>query len=151
MKRLSPAETLAEAMEHRPALRPLLEAFAPLMKLRGALPVHLAEAVVQSGFRLPDWDDARAQAGEPLLAGADLSALALPLREAALAILPVLSTMQGMEEHGPELTSFFQSEEAALRAARAGRTIYTPKLFYKFYRCLAKVLPVKLMVKFAGT
>jgi len=39
----------------------------------------------------------------------------------------------------------------ALRAARAGRTIYTPKLFYKFYRCLAKVLPVKLMVKFAGT
>jgi len=39
----------------------------------------------------------------------------------------------------------------ALRAARAGRTIYTPKLFYKFYRVLAKVLPVKLMVKFAGT
>ena len=39
----------------------------------------------------------------------------------------------------------------ALRAARAGRTIYTPKLFYKTYRVLAKVLPVKLMVKFAGT
>lgn len=39
----------------------------------------------------------------------------------------------------------------ALRAARAGRTIYTPKLFYKFYRALAKVTPVKLMVKFAKT
>ena len=39
----------------------------------------------------------------------------------------------------------------ALRAARAGRTIYTPKLFYKFYRVLAKVTPVKLMVKFAKT
>lgn len=39
----------------------------------------------------------------------------------------------------------------ALRAARAGRTIYTPKLFYKFYRVLAKVTPVKLMVKFART
>ena len=39
----------------------------------------------------------------------------------------------------------------ALRAARAGRTIYTPKLFYKTYRVLAKVLPVKLMVKFTGT
>lgn len=39
----------------------------------------------------------------------------------------------------------------ALRAARAGRTIYTPKLFYKAYRLLAKVLPLKLMVKFAGT
>ena len=39
----------------------------------------------------------------------------------------------------------------ALRAARAGRTIYTPMLFYKAYRVLAKVLPVKVMVKFAKT
>lgn len=39
----------------------------------------------------------------------------------------------------------------ALRAARAGRTIYTPRLFYKFYRVLAKVTPVKLMVKFTKT
>ncbi len=39
----------------------------------------------------------------------------------------------------------------ALRAARAGRVIYTPKLFYKFYRVLAKVTPVKLMVKFTKT
>ena len=39
----------------------------------------------------------------------------------------------------------------ALRAARAGKTIYTPTLFYKFYRVLAKVTPVKLMVKFTGT
>ena len=36
----------------------------------------------------------------------------------------------------------------ALRAAKAGRTMYTPRLFYKFYRLLAKVAPVKLMVKF---
>ena len=39
----------------------------------------------------------------------------------------------------------------ALRAAKAGRTIYTPKLFYKVYRLLAKVTPVKLMVKFTKT
>lgn len=39
----------------------------------------------------------------------------------------------------------------ALRAARAGRTIYTPRLFYKFYRALAKVTPVKLMVKLTKT
>lgn len=38
-----------------------------------------------------------------------------------------------------------------LRAAKAGRTIYTPTLFYKFYRALAKVTPVKLMVKFTET
>ena len=39
----------------------------------------------------------------------------------------------------------------ALRAARAGRTIYTPRLFYKTYRLLAKLTPVKLMVKFTKT
>ena len=39
----------------------------------------------------------------------------------------------------------------ALRAARAGRTIYTPKLFYKIYRLVATVTPVKLMVKFTKT
>ena len=39
----------------------------------------------------------------------------------------------------------------ALRAAKAGRTIYTPKLFYKFYRLLAKVAPSQLLVKFVKT
>ena len=39
----------------------------------------------------------------------------------------------------------------ALRAAKAGRTIYTPKLFYKFYRLLAKVTPSQLLVKFVKT
>lgn len=39
----------------------------------------------------------------------------------------------------------------ALRAAREGRTIYTPRLFYKFYRLLAKVTPAKLMVKLTKT
>lgn len=39
----------------------------------------------------------------------------------------------------------------ALRAAKAGRTIYTPKLFYKFYRLLAKAAPSKLLVKFVKT
>ena len=36
-------------------------------------------------------------------------------------------------------------------AARAGRVVYTPKGFYKFYRGLAKVLPQRLMIKFAKT
>ena len=39
----------------------------------------------------------------------------------------------------------------ALRAAKAGRTIYTPKLFYKFYRLLAKAMPSQLLVKFVKT
>ena len=38
-----------------------------------------------------------------------------------------------------------------LRAAKAGRTIYTPRLFYKTYRLLAKVTPAKLMMKLTKT
>ena len=32
----------------------------------------------------------------------------------------------------------------ALRASKARRAVYTPRGFYKFYRVLAKVMPVKL-------
>ena len=39
----------------------------------------------------------------------------------------------------------------AYRAARAGRAVHTPKGFYKLYRGLAKVLPQRLMIKFAKT
>lgn len=39
----------------------------------------------------------------------------------------------------------------ALRAAKAGRTVYTPRLFYKLYRAAAKITPARLMVKFTRT
>ena len=39
----------------------------------------------------------------------------------------------------------------ALRAAKSGRTVYTPKLLYKIYRVLAKVTPSKLLVRFVKT
>lgn len=39
----------------------------------------------------------------------------------------------------------------ALNAARAGRAVYTPRGFYKFYRFLAKLLPQRLMIKCTGT
>lgn len=38
-----------------------------------------------------------------------------------------------------------------LNAAAHGRTFYTPKAFYKFYRVLAKLLPMKLIIKAART
>jgi short-subunit dehydrogenase len=41
--------------------------------------------------------------------------------------------------------------EGALRAAKKGRTVHTPRAFYKLYRVLAKILPTKLMIKFAKT
>lgn len=39
----------------------------------------------------------------------------------------------------------------ALSAAGFGRSVYTPTAFYKFYRFLAKITPVKLMMKFSKT
>lgn len=39
----------------------------------------------------------------------------------------------------------------AIRAAKKGRVMYTPKMFYKFYRFLAKILPTKLVMKLAKT
>ena len=39
----------------------------------------------------------------------------------------------------------------ALKAAKAGKAIYTPGLFFKFYRLVAKLLPEKLVVKWART
>lgn len=41
--------------------------------------------------------------------------------------------------------------EGALAAARRGRPVYTPRLFYKFYRVLAHLLPRKLLMPLAKT
>ena len=41
--------------------------------------------------------------------------------------------------------------EGAINACASGRVFYTPKLFYGFYRFVAKVLPQSLVVKFATT
>lgn len=39
----------------------------------------------------------------------------------------------------------------ALKAARAGRAVYTPTAFYKFYRFAAKIVPHSLLVKMVRT
>ena len=66
-------------------------------------------------------------------------------------VAPVLQASLSRPDKLRQLHASFLGAAGALRAAREGRTIYTPKLFYKFYRLLAKVTPVKLMVKFAKT
>lgn len=41
--------------------------------------------------------------------------------------------------------------QGAVKAAGNGRAVYTPRMFFKFYRVLAKLLPHALMVKAART
>lgn len=44
-----------------------------------------------------------------------------------------------------------QMAGGALKASAKGRAVYTNKLFYKFYRLLAKLLPHSLVMKMAAT
>lgn len=39
----------------------------------------------------------------------------------------------------------------ALRASKRGKSVYTPRAFYKFYRLVAKLLPESLMIRFTRT
>lgn len=39
----------------------------------------------------------------------------------------------------------------ALKATRKGKPVYTPKLFYKFYRGVAKLLPTEIVMKMSKT
>lgn len=41
--------------------------------------------------------------------------------------------------------------KGALAAAKRGQSVYTPRLFYKFYRAVAKLAPTKLMMKASKT
>ena len=41
--------------------------------------------------------------------------------------------------------------KGALAAAERGQSVYTPTVFYKFYRVMAKLTPVKLMMKASKT
>ena len=44
-----------------------------------------------------------------------------------------------------------ESVISALEAAKRGQSVYTPTLFYKFYRVVAKLAPAKLMMKASKT
>lgn len=39
--------------------------------------------------------------------------------------------------------------KGGIKAAKKGRAVYTPKLFYKFCRVLAKIVPHSILIKFA--
>ncbi|WP_077072668.1 formate dehydrogenase accessory protein FdhE [Mailhella massiliensis] len=113
------SETLAAIAAQRPVLQPVLTAFTPLLEARAALPETLAPMLEESGFSLPSWRPERAQQGVPLLAGAPLDGLFPLLQESARALLPLLSSLPGMEAHRAPLEEFFLREKEAMKAAQA--------------------------------
>ena len=44
-----------------------------------------------------------------------------------------------------------KTAKGALKAVRKGKSVYTPTLFFKFYRFLAKILPHSIVIPLAKT
>ena len=61
-------ETVSGILARRPVLSPVLQAFAPLLAARAALPEQLKPLLESAGIRLPEMQRERAAQGYPLLA-----------------------------------------------------------------------------------
>lgn len=117
MQQLSAAETISAAMERRPALNSLLQAFGPLTEHRVALPDKLAAVVADYGFSFPSWDEAKGHAGEAMLSYTELTGLGRPVQEAARLLLPTFAELEVFKAHQPLLSAFFEKLDSVSRAA----------------------------------
>lgn len=81
-------EALEALQNRRPALAPLLAAFGGLLARKATLASQLAGSIPEDAISV---DLTRLAQGVPLLAGADLSALRVAMRESAAVFLPLLA------------------------------------------------------------
>lgn len=110
------AETIADVISWRPVLEPVLKTFEPVLTAQEELVEELAGSIKASGLSLPEYSAARAGQGAFMLAGADLSGAAAPIREAAAKLLPLLGKFEAVEPHLPALEGFFLREAAHIKA-----------------------------------
>ena len=121
---LTVSETLAEIAARRPVLKPVLEAFRPLLETRAALRAEVEEAVA-AAVTLPAFSAERAAQGVPLMAGLSLRGLAAPLRTAAERVLPLLCALEAPARYRDALEALFvkgegTASEQAVEALIAG-------------------------------
>ncbi len=151
------SETLADIAACRPVLQPVLNAFAPLLEARAALPETLAPMLEESGFSLPPWQQERAQQGVPLLSGVALDGLSHLLQVSARRLLPLLTALPGMTEHADVLERFFLSREedsrqgahallagneSSIAALASAAGLPAPVLLFALEMCLGPVVQV---------
>ena len=84
-------ETVSGILARRPVLSPVLQAFAPLLAARAALPAQLKPLLEAAGVRLPAMQRERAAQGYPLLAEVPLAGIGTALKAAAEAMIPLLA------------------------------------------------------------
>lgn len=101
------AQTLADVIEKRPVLEPVLRAFEPILTAQAELAPALETPVREAGLRLPEVNPQRLSQGASLLAGAPLTGIAGPLRASAEKILPLVAAFEALAPHKTALEGFF--------------------------------------------
>ncbi|MDL2285225.1 formate dehydrogenase accessory protein FdhE [Desulfovibrio sp. OttesenSCG-928-F07] len=119
MKSQTAAETIAQVIEWRPVLSDVLKAFEPVLTAQEELITPLTKALKAAGFTLPAVEAERTAAGASLLAGVNLAPLEDALQQSAKTILPLLTAMQNIAEHGKALTGFFTAKGNTVKYAEA--------------------------------
>ena len=116
-------ETVSGILARRPVLSPVLQAFAPLLAARAALPAQLKPLLEAAGVPLPAMQRERAAQGYPLLAEVPLAGIGTALRAAAEAMIPLLAAQEIIRRHEAKLRAFFvdaaQGPEASVALAEA--------------------------------
>ena len=116
-------ETVSGILARRPVLSPVLQAFAPLLAARAALPEQLKPLLQAAGIRLPEMQRERAAQGYPLLAEMSLAGIGTALRAAAETLIPLLAAQEVIKPHEAKLRAFFvdaaQGPEAPVALAEA--------------------------------
>lgn len=116
-------ETVSGILARRPVLSPVLQAFAPLLAARAALPEQLKPLLESAGIRLPEMQRERAAQGYPLLAEMSLAGIGTALRTAAETLIPLLAAQDVVRPHEAKLRAFFldaaQGPEAPVALAEA--------------------------------
>lgn len=100
-------ETISGILARRPVLSPVLQAFAPLLAARAALPERLKPLLEAAGIRLPQMRRERAAEGYPLLAEMPLAGIGTALKAAAEELIPLLVAQDVVKPHEAKLRAFF--------------------------------------------
>ena len=123
----SVAKTLAEVVECRPVLEPVLRAFEPLLAAQAQLADDLADSIRASGLELPEAQPGALEQGLSLLAGVPLTGAAAPLRQSAEKLLPLLATLETMAPHLPALEAFLLAPAGAAKKGKGAKTRQDPR------------------------
>jgi short-subunit dehydrogenase len=78
-----------------------------------------------------------------------LAACPGPMSTEFLSVAGILEGASKTFDNLPRVSPLSMARNS-LKASKKKRAVYTDTLFYKFYRCLAKILPHSVVMKFCG-